>query len=63
MRKNEELLFFLRYFIGGLLAIYGLFAFLQPEKYSIALVPQQYNSFAGLVMLLIGFLIIFYKKW
>lgn len=62
MAKNEELIIILRYFIGGIFSIYGFFAFVQPSKYPLPGVPFEYTSITGLMMVLIGIFVVFYKR-
>ncbi len=52
MAKNE-LRDFLFYAVFGILAIYGFFAFIQPDKYPI---PQTgaYSGLVGLILMIVG---------
>lgn len=49
----------IRYLIGGIMAIYGFFALIQPEKYPIY---PPYTAFIGLVFLVVGIVIFFYEE-
>lgn len=60
MAKND-LADFLIYAFFGILAIYGFFAFIQPDKYPI---PQAgaYSSLIGLIIMIIGVSFLIGKK-
>jgi hypothetical protein len=59
---NTDFIRFFRYFFGAVLAIYGLFAFLDPAKYPIIALPPALSPFIGLVLIFIGLAFIFYKN-
>lgn len=50
------------YAVFGIMAIYGLFAFVQPERYPIPLLGSAGTAVAGLVMMIAGAGILLYLK-
>jgi len=61
-RSKDNLLKLFRYFFGAILAIYGIFAFFEPTKYPIAYVPSNLVPLAGLIIVFIGLVVIFYEN-
>lgn len=62
VKKDDDFYKLLRYFIGGIFAIYGFFAFAQPEKYTLPFLNTTYTPFFGVILLLLGFIIMFYEN-